>query len=145
MHLPYSTRNPIEFPIPSLFYLDGGLLDIPSEDAPAQASRGPLATLLNIWTTDWIERSLEEGEYSMCDGSSVVTYVVWSTDRSSFSFLRFSDLSASEAHALHIKPLLQRRLISMEEEREAEVNRPYSSYVLFLTSPSNPLTNLIAQ
>ena len=75
VHLPYSTRNPIEFPIPSLFYLDGGLLNIPSEDAPAQASRGPLATLLNIWSTDWIERSLEEGE------CTVAVLLPFGTDR----------------------------------------------------------------
>lgn len=61
VHLPYSTRNPIEFSIPALFYQDGGLLDVPHENAPLRADRGPLATLYNIWSTDWIESSLREG------------------------------------------------------------------------------------
>lgn len=60
VHLPYSTRNPIEFTIPSLLYLDGGLVDVPREDARLRPEYGPMATLLNIWSTDWIHRSLEE-------------------------------------------------------------------------------------
>lgn len=63
IQLPYSTRNPIGFTIPTLFYTDGGLLDVPEENSQARADRGPLATLMNIWATDWIHQSLyEEGE-----------------------------------------------------------------------------------
>lgn len=61
VQLPYSTRNPIEYEIPRLLYNDGGLVDVPRENAPVSAERGPLATLFNIWSTDWIQRSLEEG------------------------------------------------------------------------------------
>lgn len=62
VQLPYSTRNPIEYDIPSLLYNDGGLIDVPREVSPLQPNRGPLATLLNIWSTDWIQRSLEQGK-----------------------------------------------------------------------------------
>lgn len=62
IQLPYSTRNPIEYKIPNLFYTNGGLLDIPEENSPARADRGPLNNLMNIWATDWIHQSLyEEG------------------------------------------------------------------------------------
>ncbi|KAJ7070916.1 SNF2 family DNA-dependent ATPase [Mycena amicta] len=58
VHLPYSTRNPIGFSIPELFYRDGGLLNVPSEKSPAVAHSSCLKNLLNIWATDWIHRSL---------------------------------------------------------------------------------------
>ncbi|KAJ3558033.1 hypothetical protein NM688_g1148 [Phlebia brevispora] len=120
VQLPYSTRNPIEFSIPDLFYLEGGLLDIPTEDRPLRPDNGPLATLFNIWSTDWIERSLEK-------------------DRSSFSFLRFVDVSPSEAHAIHVEPLMQRRLTAMENESEFLSNLPYSSDAeLVASSAMNP-------
>ena len=64
--VPYSTRNPIEYPIPELLYLDGGLKGVPY-DGPGMAiqqSEGVLHKLLNIWKTDWIQRSLsDDGEF----------------------------------------------------------------------------------
>lgn len=62
--LPYSTRNPIEYAIPELFYRDGGLLDVPNEGTNDLSGNGCLTKLFNIWSTDWIQRSLyEEGEF----------------------------------------------------------------------------------
>jgi DNA helicase INO80 len=61
--LPYSTRNPIEFTIPELLYHDGGILNVPSENSCSVSQSSCLTTLLNIWTTDWMHRSLyEEGK-----------------------------------------------------------------------------------
>lgn len=63
--LSYSTRNPIELSIPELFYRDGGLLDVPSENNTWHSRRGCLTKLLNIWSTDWMHRSLyDDGELS---------------------------------------------------------------------------------
>lgn len=60
--LPYSTRNPIEYSIPMIFYQDGGLVDIPSENSSSRS--GVLAKLMNIWSTDWIHYSLyHDGSY----------------------------------------------------------------------------------
>jgi DNA helicase INO80 len=60
--LPYSTRNPIEYSIPMLFYQDGGFVDIPSETSPSRS--GIMAKLMNIWSTDWIHHSLyHDGGY----------------------------------------------------------------------------------
>jgi DNA helicase INO80 len=62
---PYSTRNPIEYSIPELLYLDGGLKDVPY-DGPGTAvgqNQGVLHKLMNIWHTDWVQRSLaDDGE-----------------------------------------------------------------------------------
>lgn len=60
VQLPYSTRNPIEYTIPKLFYEDGGLLDVPHENSLNRAGDGPLARMMNIWSTDMIHRSLHD-------------------------------------------------------------------------------------
>jgi len=59
--LPNSSRNPIEFKIPELFWEDGGLLDIPRESDDSRSDNSCLTKLMNIWSTDWIHRSLQEG------------------------------------------------------------------------------------
>jgi len=59
--LPNSSRNPIEFRIPELFWEDGGLLDVPRESDKFRGDSGCLTKLMNIWSTDWIYRSLQEG------------------------------------------------------------------------------------
>ncbi|PPQ89378.1 hypothetical protein CVT25_002196 [Psilocybe cyanescens] len=97
--LPYSTRSPIEYSIPLLLYQEGGLVDVPSESSTVPSHSGCLTKLLNIWSTDWIHRSLYNEE-----------------DQSSFSFLRFLDVSASEAHHIHNSPLIRRRLIALDKE-----------------------------
>src|SRR5258707_198582 len=63
--LPYSTRSPIEYRIPDLLYLDGGLKDVPYDGSgfALQDEQGILHKM-NIWTTDWIQHSLaEDGEF----------------------------------------------------------------------------------
>lgn len=106
--VPYSTRNPIEYAIPTLFYLDGGLLDVPTENSTyLRSDSSVLRKMMNIWSPDWIERSL-------CEDSL-----------SGFSFLRFLDMTAGEAHALHVAPLLHRRLLALEEEAERASQDPY--------------------
>jgi len=63
---PYSTRNPIEYSIPELLYLDGGLKDVPY-DGPGMAvqhNQGVLHKLRNIWKSEWIQHSLaDDGEF----------------------------------------------------------------------------------
>jgi DNA helicase INO80 len=44
---------------------------------------------------------------------------------SSFSFLRFLDSSAKEAHALHLSPLITRRLSAARDEASATDAAPY--------------------
>lgn len=60
--LPYSTRNPIEYAIPELLYRDGGLLNVPNECSRGHSSSACLPKLFNIWSADWIQRSIyDEG------------------------------------------------------------------------------------
>ncbi|GJE85992.1 SNF2 family N-terminal domain-containing protein [Phanerochaete sordida] len=103
--LPYSTRNPIDYEIPRLLYEDGGLLDVPREDARLHQDRGPLATLYNIWSTDWIQKS-EDAD-------------------AGFSFLRFANLSPSEAHDIHLMPAFRQRLAALRQEAELLDEAPY--------------------
>ncbi|KIP12607.1 hypothetical protein PHLGIDRAFT_98060 [Phlebiopsis gigantea 11061_1 CR5-6] len=134
VNLSYSTRNPIELQLPSLLYQDGGLLDVPREDAPLRYDRGPIATLYNIWSTDWIERSLQE-------------------DQSTYSFLRFIDMSPSEAHEIHLMPMLQRRLKALHRESKLADDAPYMFDPEFVAShlihpyelPPPPLVTVITE
>lgn len=59
--LPNSSRNPIEFNIPELFWEDGGFLDVPRESDELRNDDSCLTKLMNIWSTDWVHRSLQEG------------------------------------------------------------------------------------
>lgn len=59
-HLPYSTRNPIEYTIPELLYRDGGFLDVPAEKSVGIGGSACVSKLFNIWSTDWLQRSLYE-------------------------------------------------------------------------------------
>ncbi|GLB36274.1 putative DNA-binding domain containing protein [Lyophyllum shimeji] len=96
--LPYSTRNPIEYSIPALFYRGGGLLDVPSMEPVPGSQRGSILKMFNIWSTDWMHKSLHD------DASS------------SFSFLRMLDMSPSEAHSIHTAPIIRRRLLAVGQE-----------------------------
>ncbi|KAF9474476.1 hypothetical protein BDN70DRAFT_884789 [Pholiota conissans] len=113
--LPYSTHNPIEYSIPLLLYQDGCIIDVPSETSSPTAQNSCVKKLFNIWSTDWIHQSL------------------YREDSTSFSFLRFIDVPVSEAHQIHISPLLRRRLMTLERETTSpdayySVNPDFSLY-----------------
>ena len=75
VQLPYSTRNPIEYTIPTLFLQDGGLLDVPQEDSLMKTGDGPLARMMNIWSTEPIHRSLSENNCEVSrHGTAIVGY-----------------------------------------------------------------------
>ena len=111
--LPYSTRSPIEYSIPLVMYQDGGILEVPFETSISPSQSGCLNKLLNIWSTDWIHRSLYDDGLSI--NLSQKTQSHSSSDAGDFSFLRFADVSASEAHQIHVSPLLRRRLMALEK------------------------------
>jgi hypothetical protein len=58
LFFPYSTRNPISYQVPQLFYTDGGLLDIPSKRSSSGFLSKWLNTNLSIWTSDWLNQSM---------------------------------------------------------------------------------------
>lgn len=99
---PYSTRNPIQYTIPELFYLDGGLREVPTESALAKTGPGVLASLMNIWSPDVIHKSLQ------------------SEVNSTWGFLRFTSTSPSEAHTIFASSLIRRRLLAIEQTKSWE-------------------------
>ncbi|KAI8995491.1 SNF2 family N-terminal domain-containing protein [Trametes punicea] len=133
VQLPYSTRNPIEYAVPKLFWEDGGLLDVPQEDSLKRTGDGPLARMMNIWSTDTIYRSLHDEE------------------RSEFAFLKFIDISPSEASAMHNLPTFARQMKALQLEERWNELEPYKEDSLFAAhsvshafsfSPLSRLTNL---
>lgn len=113
--LPYSTRNPIKFEIPELLYADGGMLDVPRFDS--SSPDGCLSKLMNIWSTEWIHRSLYNPEGNELASSpchrKLTLFLLGS---SAWSFLRLLDMSPREAHSLHVSPLIRRQLLARQDE-----------------------------
>ncbi|KAF9044838.1 hypothetical protein BDZ89DRAFT_1058935 [Hymenopellis radicata] len=117
VHLPYSTRNPIEFSVPALLTQDDELIN--HTDSTRNSC---LSKMMNIWSTEWIHRSLYESEVS-----------------ASFSFLRLLGVSPQEAHSLHVSPLLKRRLLAVQEDRRTFEDGPFYSEPDFSArSPRSP-------
>ncbi|KAH6622167.1 SNF2 family N-terminal domain-containing protein [Boeremia exigua] len=87
----YSTRNLIEYSLPRLVCRNGGRLDIAGSENPKAGFNGHwLYNQLNIWTPDNLERSAREA--------------------GAHSWLRFSDVSASEASKIAKSDLFQRSI-----------------------------------
>lgn len=87
----YSTRNLIEYPLPRLICRNGGRLDIAGSENPRAGFHDHwLHNELNIWTPDHLELSARKA------GAQ--------------SWLRFSDVSASEASKIAKGDLIQRAL-----------------------------------
>ncbi len=61
------------------------------------------------------------------------------SDRSSYSFLRFLNMSPSEAHDLHITPLMQRRLKGAERDSTTHLDLIRAAYVQFSLSATRIL------
>lgn len=85
----YSVRNLIEYRLPRLVCRSGGRLDIPGPENPKAGFRNQyLYNLMNIWNPNNINESYQK--------------------QGAFSWLRFADVSASEASAIAKKDILQR-------------------------------------
>ncbi|TDL28392.1 hypothetical protein BD410DRAFT_780893 [Rickenella mellea] len=104
----YSTRNPLEFKIPELFYLDGGIRSVPQENSPSGPNSEVLRKLTSIWTTDWMRRSLEDDV------------------KSPFAFLQLLDMGSGDAHTLHFAPTIFRLLHGVAEDARRKERDPYA-------------------
>lgn len=92
----YSTRNWIEYSLPRLVCRNGGRLDIAGPENPKAGFKGHyLDNLMNIWSPDNVALSAREA--------------------GAFSWLRFSDLSASEASKIARSDLFQRALATEDK------------------------------
>jgi chromatin-remodeling ATPase INO80 len=113
----YSVRNPVQLDLPRILCNDAGRLDVAGpNNARAGFERsgfrsGALGHMLRIWTPDYVKESSES------DGA--------------FAFLRFADISASEAanaanygiyeRAVQRKPRSSQRIAVYEDEVDAAV------------------------
>lgn len=87
----YSTRNMIEYPLPRLVCRNGGRLDIAGSENPKAGFKGHwLYNQLNIWTPDNLHKSAREA--------------------GAHSWLRFSDVSPTEASRIAKSDLFHRAL-----------------------------------
>ncbi|KAI5480383.1 SNF2 family helicase Ino80 [Pseudohyphozyma bogoriensis] len=77
LEVPYATSSMIEYRIPKLLYREGGMVAVPGEKSKAGSDSLHLNHLLNIWTPDYIQKSLK-------------------ADDSTFSFARGLKLSPAE-------------------------------------------------
>ncbi|KAH7106885.1 SNF2 family DNA-dependent ATPase [Auriculariales sp. MPI-PUGE-AT-0066] len=131
--LPYSTRNPIDYVIPRLFYEDGGLLDVPHETGPKGFETRWLHNLMNIWSSDWMHRSLHD------------------TPNSSFSFLRLTQHTATEARDIFRTTTLKRLLLACLATLSHAENGAIQSDTYFAVSvtsllpclPQSPVNNYL--
>ncbi|KAF9229431.1 hypothetical protein BS17DRAFT_723199 [Gyrodon lividus] len=100
--VPYSTRNPIEYRIPELFYLEAGLVYIPSEKPGLRSRRLCARNVFNIWSADRIYKSM----YDEIEGSPA------------FAFLRLLNRTPGEVHGLQVSSFMRNRLVELQEENK---------------------------
>lgn len=113
----------IEFTIPELLYLDGGMLSIPTEDSKVQRPEGGiLRNLMSIWTTDWMEKSIEENSKLLAhlNGDECLTLPSVS---SPFNFARLLNMSLSDIHSFYYAPATKRIALIHEQPRTDPVTR----------------------
>ncbi|KAG0036182.1 putative DNA helicase ino80 [Podila clonocystis] len=95
LYLAYTTRSQIQYSIPKRLYREGGILRVPSEGSRVGTDTKYLDNLLNIWHPSYISESM-------------------SKDDGCFSFLRFSDLSPSQASRIFHRSRLERFALDLE-------------------------------
>nr|CAG8532112.1 3828_t:CDS:10 [Entrophospora candida] len=95
LYLPYSTKNLISYHLPKLVYRDGGILEVPRENSNAGSRKFVLDHLMNIWSPDYIHKSINDYE------------------NDTFGFLRFIDTSPSEASSTFRSNIVQKWLMHL--------------------------------
>ncbi|CAJ0763030.1 11869_t:CDS:10 [Entrophospora sp. SA101] len=95
LYLPYSTKNLISYHLPKLVYRDGGILEVPRENSNAGSRKFVLDHLMNIWSPDYIHKSINDYE------------------NDTFGFLRFIDTSPSEASSIFRSNIVQKWLMHL--------------------------------
>lgn len=130
----YSTRSALDYAFPEMLYLNGGILDVPSENRRPYPDSGILRNLTNIWNTNWIRHSIEE------DGKTHSSAILLGdltpfTERSPFNFAPLLRMSAGEVHELYYAHTIQRLLYSAKYTSERLKSDPYALYVQYWGFP----------
>jgi DNA helicase INO80 len=119
LNCPYSTKSVIKFTIPKRLYRNGGILNVAGPESKAGFETKYLDHLFNIWTTDNIHDSLYSQEPD-----------------STFSFLRFADLSASDAVRTARQSIMQRWISHLAVREKLARRRFYlDNFELYPTAP----------
>ncbi|CAG8499102.1 30323_t:CDS:10 [Gigaspora margarita] len=95
LYLPYTTKNVLTYKIPKTIFRSGGFLNIPGNNSNAGSRSNVFNHLMNIWRPDYINKSL------------------WDEQNDTFAFLKFVDLSPSEASEIFFSNILQRWLFHL--------------------------------
>ncbi|CAG8460361.1 6099_t:CDS:10 [Gigaspora rosea] len=127
LYLPYTTKNVLTYKIPKTIFRSGGFLNIPGNKSNAGSRSNVLNHLMNIWRPDYINKSL------------------WDEQNDTFAFLKFVDLSPSEASEIFFSNILQRWLFHLlrrvhkarrrffiTQDGESYSNVPINTYARFL-------------
>ena len=125
VHLDYSTRNLIEYDLPRLLCSPEARLDVagPGNEKAGFRNRY-LAEMLNIWSPENIRKS--------------------SSDNQAFSWLRFVDTSASEAHNASRKGFFERALsLGSNRSRLARLKAIYDGTEDPTYTPAYALFNIV--
>lgn len=126
---PDSARNPVELSLPKLLYHEGGILSVPGDHNDREGFETHwLQNLMNIWSTDWLERSLKESGTHLRLSCDAYCIELPSTD-SAFAFLPMLHITPSEAHQLHVEPTMRRLLAANLMEQRLVNDGPILWYV----------------
>jgi DNA helicase INO80 len=98
LYCPESARNPLSVELPKLLWTEK--LDRPSENGLAGSDTHLLGNLMSIWSEEWINRSMGEGDKG----------------DSGFGFLRLMNSSPGEA----VKRAKAHPLVSLLKDSEGE-------------------------
>jgi len=123
----YSTRNLIEYVLPRLVCSAEGRLDVPRPENGRAGFRGKyLGHLMNIWTPENIHRS--------------------SKASAAFSWLRFADASAGEAHNAFHRGMFERAVdLKRRPGRLARLDAFYDEGGDSKFTPAHALFNIVDQ
>ncbi|KAK4055648.1 putative DNA helicase ino80 [Microbotryomycetes sp. JL201] len=97
LEVPYAVNSPIQFVVPKLLYRDGGMVKVPNSGSRAGSDTLYLDNLMNIWTADYLHRSLQQND-------------------SAHGWMNVLKLSPSEAAMSVKKPTLVRIGQSLQEQ-----------------------------
>ncbi|SGY79746.1 BQ5605_C008g05214 [Microbotryum silenes-dioicae] len=117
LEVAYATRSVIEYAIPKLLYRDGGLLNVPGQNSRAGSDSLHLDRLLNIWSPDYIQHSLRQGE-------------------STFAFAQSLGFSPSELSKVALAHDVIRIGLALENEATKSVRGDYDAISLEGEAPA---------
>ena len=125
VNVPYSTRNLIEYDLPRLLCRSEARLDMAGPHNAEAGFRGRILTqMMNIWTPENVQKSI--------------------SDNAAFSWIRFADLSLSEAYKASHDGLAERAINLIEKTpRLGRFNVVYEEVDEAKYTPAHALFNIV--